>query len=75
MLGRLPPSDVLRGKFAFRQTLFQKLNREATSSRKPVKFRSREIQISRDLLEFGAIDAGELIPAPAPGDNTSKPAG
>jgi hypothetical protein len=60
----------LRGCLEFRcQAFIQRVSGDPTPRQKPVKFRGRQIQIPRNLLELGTVHASQFIRAGEPCDN------
>ncbi len=69
------PVRKLWRPFEFRgQPLFQMVRGKLTSGQQPVKFRGREIQIPRDLLELRTIHSAQLVRAGETGGDGPYPA-
>ena len=74
LFGLGQPLRKLRRCFEFRrQTSFQHIDRKPVSGQKPVKFRRREIEIFRDLIEVRPFHAVQLVHARASGNDGSQP--
>jgi hypothetical protein len=76
LLKRVQPFHKLRrGREFRRQAFFHGLGGTLTSGQKPVKFRRREIEVQRDLLELRTIHPAQHVDAGEPGDDGAYPVG
>jgi hypothetical protein len=71
---RLRCPDAFPRTLERRQVLFRALGGNAASRQQPVKFRMRQIEIARDLLELGAVHPAQPIPMSHARDDASHPA-
>jgi hypothetical protein len=71
---RLRRPDAFPRTLERRQILFREFGGNAASGHQPVKFRMRQIEIARDLLELGAVYSLQPMQMPPSRDNAAHPA-